>query len=379
VVRGLLHAVCNENQEARADLFKGLKLAEEPKDTLQQVCNDIIEYVPQENAYSLLEAISHEYILPSWVLESIIEHYTQKDLLAQAAAIAQRHVDEEPYNVGYWHCLGQVYRSLGLYEKALWAFEYALLIDEEDFSSQVSRFETFYQAERFEEAYEAFQPLREILESETVFRNLYAWTAYETGNYEEARNLYRDTVHEEPDNSEAWYGLGLVYLEGAMPDIASYYPSGAITNDNKLEAAVYCLEKAVKLQPDEQTYRMVLAEAYQEIGDIVKSNDQYLELSRKYPLDSEVWTDWAHMLLVEDNLEGAAMVIESALKYLPGNAHILYSHAAVCYLSGKQQMGRESLQEALIENYAEHAAMYKFAPQLQQMESITQLIEKFAP
>lgn len=286
LMQGLLHASCNENPAARDSFLRAIELAENRQEMISQVCNDLIQFGFREQAVPLLEEISETDSLDPWVLDSVVHYYLEKDLPANAAELVQRHIDADPYNGAYWNTIGQIYRHLGLNEKAIWAFDFSLAIEENDLTAILNKFETQYDTGDFHGARQTYNAVDKGLELGQPYNNMFAWTLYETGSVKEARNMYRETVNEDPEDAEAWYGMALTYMRDAEenPEIA---PAA------NLRAALLCLQKAVLLQPEEKQYRMLQAEALGLDRLIMESNEVYVDLSKRFPLDPEIWTEWA--------------------------------------------------------------------------------------
>jgi len=372
LMQGLLHTSCNEKSEARDSFLKAIELSEIRQDMINQICNDLIHFGFRDQAVPLLEEISENDSLNPWVLESVVDYYLEKELPSNAAELVQRHIDADPYNGAYWNTLGQVYRQLGLYEKSVWAFDFCLAIDEDDLTAALNKFEVQFETGDFFAARETFRSVEKDLLLEQPYTNMFAWTLYETGFVKEARNLYRKTVNEDPEDAEAWYGLALTYMRDAEENPATAPAAN-------LRAALLCLQKAVLLQPEEQQYRMIQAEALGMDGLVAESNEVYIDLSKRFPLDPHVWTEWAWMLRNNEKNEAAALVLEKSLEHIAGNPELLYLYAAACFRNHQPGQAIEALEQALNENFAEHQTLFNFAPELRQAPAVQMLIARFAP
>jgi hypothetical protein len=71
--------------------------------------------------------------------------------------------------------------------------------------------------------------------------------------------------------------------------------------------------------------------------------------------------------------------VNIGLIQIPGDPKLLYLSAAIHYLGGRTQSAFEALQTALALNYMEHEEMFKFAPELRHVGSISDLIARYAP
>ena len=82
-----------------------------------------------------IEALQHCIRLkPDWreAYDELIQCYIVVDTFQLGITYFQQQIDTEPYNLEAWYALGQLYEYCGLYEYAVKAYEYALLIEKEE-------------------------------------------------------------------------------------------------------------------------------------------------------------------------------------------------------------------------------------------------------
>lgn len=362
LLEGLLHSVCKERKEAMMAFGEALEHAENRQEMLGRISEELLRSGNRDQAVPFLEELLAGDLLPPVILEELLGHYLDLELTDKAAVIAEKHVDSDPYNGDYWVQLGHVYRHAGLNEKAVWAFDYALLINESDYSALCRKFETQYDAEDYTGAHETYQELAAHFTPEEVFQGMYAWVLYETGRLQEAQHLYIELVRGNTEDAESWYGLGL-----------TYHFSG------DLNMGIHCLTRAVHLAPEDMDYGLSLAECLFEAGDTDGSNAEFARLAAIHPCESEIWCSWVGMLHESHDQDAASMVIRCALENLPEHPRLMYLNAAVQFLGGRTKAALLTLQDALLLNYQEHHEMFKFAPELKQSGIISDLIARYAP
>lgn len=361
VLEGLLFTLRKDRIRAQRAFTEALEHAENRQEMLGRISEELLRNGDRDLAVPFLEELLSTNTLPAVVLEELLTHYLDLELNEKALNLAQKHVDHEPYNGDYWVQLGNVYRQIGLDEKAVWAFDYAILINEGDYSAWCRKFETQYDVEDYSGAYDTYRQLLQHFNPEDVFQGMYAWVLYETGRLEEAQSIYTDLVRNNTEDAESWYGLGLTYQF-----------SGDAT------MGVHCLTRAVQLSDEDLDYGLSLADCLFEAGYPERSSREYARLSAMYPEDSTLWCSWATMLHESHDLKAAMEVINMALQQLPDDFRLWYISAAVHYLGGRNVAAMEALQYALALNYKEHEEMFKFAPELRQVGTIHEMIARYA-
>ncbi len=362
LLEGLLFTARKDKKRALIAFGTALNQAENRQEMLGRISEELLRNGDREQAIPFLEELLKDSILPPVVLDELVTYYLETDETEKALKVAQRHVDGEPYSGDYWLQLGNVFRHVGLNEKAVWAYDYAILIHEADYSAWCRKFETQYDAEDYAGAYETYQQLRVHFSPEDVFQGMYAWVLYETGRLEEAQHIYTELVRSNSEDAESWYGLGLTYQ---------------FSGDAMM--GVHCLTRAVHLSEEDLDYGLSLAECLFEAGFPKRSNQEYSRLAAIFPEDTELWCAWAKMLHDAHDFIGAMDVVHIGLIQIPEDPRLLYLSAAIHYLGGRTKAAFDSLQSALILNYMEHEEMFKFAPELRQVGSISDLIARHAP
>lgn len=361
LLEGLLFTLRKERKSARLSFAEALEHAENRQEMLGRISEELLRNGDRDLAVPFLEELLSTNTLPPVVLEELLMYYLDVNQNEKALDVAGKHIDLEPYNSDYWVQLGNVYRQIGLDEKAIWAFDYAILINEGDYSAWCRKFETQYDIEDYYGAYETYRELLQHFNPEDVFQGMYAWVLYETGRLEEAQKIYTELVRNNMEDAESWYGLGLTYQF-----------SGNTT------MGVHCLSRAVQLSAEDLDYGLSLADCLFDAGYPERSNAEYERLSALYPEDSELWCSWATMLHESHDLKAAMDIINIALQQLPDDFRLWYFSAAVHYLGGRNSAAMEALQYALALNYREHEEMFKFAPELRQVGTINEMIARYA-
>src|SRR3546814_10786934 len=70
---------------------------------------------------------------------------------------SQKYIDEEPYSYAAWYNLGNAFNKLGRFEKAIDAYDYAILVRDNFAAAYCNKGNALMNLERFQEAIHVFR------------------------------------------------------------------------------------------------------------------------------------------------------------------------------------------------------------------------------
>ncbi len=164
-------------------------------------------------------------------LYNIIYCYDMDEKHAEAVTFLLDYIELNPYCEIAWHQLGRQYMMLKEYEKALEAFDYAVIIDESFIGGYVEKAKTLEVLERYEEAIENYLVTLE-LDDPTAFVYLKVGDCYrKLTQYKKASEFYKKAVIEDPLLDKAWLELADIYSEEEDFSKALYYIKKVLSID----------------------------------------------------------------------------------------------------------------------------------------------------
>lgn len=182
----------------------------------------------------------------------------QSDKVEDAVNYLKSFVEEHPYCTEGWHCLGNLYRELGLLEQAIDAYEYAIAIDKSNFLAYSDLSATFEFMNKPAEAVSALLRARDYVDNRSILYRLVATIYMRAENVDLALGYYRKSVEENPDDADSLAALALAY---------------AVIDD--VNSAMPLLRKALRLAPESAEVLFAAASIYDGIGNFDAASDYF--------------------------------------------------------------------------------------------------------
>ena len=89
--------------------------------------------------------------------EELCYHHDMQYEIEKAFTVCKELLDCNPYNIDYWYILGRLYSITKEYDKAIEAYEFALVCDDSDIEIKILKTFCFYMKENFEKAVESYK------------------------------------------------------------------------------------------------------------------------------------------------------------------------------------------------------------------------------
>jgi len=269
-------------------------------------------------------------------------------------------IDKNPYSEVAWHQLGRQYFIIKDYEKAVWAFDYATLIDETFLGAYLEKAKALEKLKNYEEAIACYAITME-LDDVTSFALLRVGKCYERlGNVELALQYYLKTVHEDPLLDKAWIAITDFYVRQKNYQKALYYVNKAIGIDG--ENNLYwkrfgAINQALNLHEEaELGYRKAF-----ECGDI--NLDTFI-----------LWSDTLQYL---GEYDSAIEILLQSCELFPEEYQIEYRLAGLNYLVKQTKKGNFHLNNGLRLNLANQTLFEENFPTIWIKKSVQNIINKY--
>jgi tetratricopeptide (TPR) repeat protein len=229
-------------------------------------------------------------------------------------------LDKNPYCEVAWHQLGKQYFELKNLEKALTAFDFAIISDDTFVGAYLERGKVLEKLNRYEEAIENYS-ITLKLDDPTSFALLRIGGCYEKLNKNDlAVQYYYKTVHEDPLLDKGWIAITKFY-----------------NRKKNYQKALYYINKAINIDAENVIYWKL----YSQINHLLNF---YEEAERGFKKTLELGN---YELIKLGELEAAIYNFEQAVEFYPENAELEYRLAGLYFALNENDKGTFHLKNGI--------------------------------
>jgi len=269
-------------------------------------------------------------------------------------------LDKHPYNNSAWFNLGAAYNRLGLFEKAIEAYDYVIAIKEDFAPAYFNKANSLANQNQLKDAIACYEETFKHEKPEAI-TYCYIGECYEKlKNFEQALVNYNRAVNIDPNLSDAWIGIGIV-----------------LDQQDKLTEGIHYLKKAIEIDKENADYWYVIGDAYQKLGFIEEAENAYKKVIEIDPSLEAIWLDYSNFVFAQGEKEKAIEILADGIKHHPDNAELFYRMAACLLWVGKKQEALTYLQSALQLDYKKHKEIFKFLPELRKNRTVIDMIKSY--
>ena len=249
----------------------------------------------------------------------------------EAIEYLKKYIEKDPYSEIAWHQLGRQHYIIYDYQKALEAFEYSILIDEEFIGAHLEKAKTLEELGHYKEAIAFYHKTME-LDTPTSFAYLRIGKCYEKlKSVKDAIDFYNKTVSEDPLLDKGWLALTDIYISRKNYHKALFYINKALSIDeennlywhkfaeinlklNLFEEAARAYYKCIGLEDDRLEVYLALADVLHFLGEFHEAIVVLLDARETYKDGAEITYRLAGLhFLIQKESEGL-FFFEKALK-----------------------------------------------------------------
>ena len=205
------------------------------------------------HAIKVLKAMLREEPKDDHLLYMLAANFDMDNKDEKSTEWFRTYLDQYPYSETGWYHLGAALFRLESFDKALEAFEYALLIDEK---FTAAHFDTGRILEELRQYPESIKSYKNALKSEQN-----GYTFYRLGicyqlnsQIPEATEALKLAIKQDEDLDEAWIELAIIYGEG-----------------QRLFEAIEHVKKALSLDPENPDYYLIAYDLYHRLGLFIEA------------------------------------------------------------------------------------------------------------
>jgi tetratricopeptide (TPR) repeat protein len=291
-------------------------------------------------------------------LYNVIYCFDFLDQNVEAIVYLENFIDKNPYSEVAWHQLGRQFYALKDYEKAVWAFDYACLIDEGFLGAFLEKAKSLEKLKRYQEAIDCYNITIE-LDDPTSFAYLRIGKCYENlGNNEQALNFYLKTVHEDPLLDKAWLA------------ITDFY----ITQKN-YQKSLYYINKAIGIDGENSLYWRRYANINQYLNFFEEAEEGYRKAFENGDIELDNFLCWSDVLYVLGEVSAALEILNQAKDLYPNESEIQYRLVGLYYNIDEEFNAVEALNLAIITDFNKNYILKDLFPHVWESENVQKIIK----
>jgi len=168
----------------------------------------------------------------------------------ESIRLHQAIIEEYPYSELAWFNLAAAYQGIKLYEKAIDAYQYAVVIDEKFDYAYRNMGDAYIRMRKYKDAIEVLEKVLELTRPEEVIYEAIGHCYHRLGKFAQARFNYRKAWHMSPQDSKLNYKIALTYI-----------------NEEQWESAVKQLEIAMRINRNAPEYNLAMGECMLNLGN----------------------------------------------------------------------------------------------------------------
>ena len=269
-------------------------------------------------------------------------------------------IDDYPYNELAWFNLAAAYQGLKLYEKAIDAYQYALVIDEKFDYAYRNIGDAYIRLRKYKEAIEALEKVLELSKPEEVIYEAIGHCYDRMKNFAQARFHYRKASHLNPEDSKLLYKIACTYF-----------------NEGQWQSAVKQLESALKIHKMQAEYNLLMGECKLQLNEF-KEAVQYLSTAvRIRPKNVSGWEALIRCLYTAEYYPEARQQTLAALSHTNNKPVFFYYMSAILFAMNKSKDALLHLEKGLSSTPKHVKKFIQLNPSILQNQQVVELIAQY--
>ena len=265
--------------------------------------------------------------------------------------------NKTPYCEIAWYQLGLFYNKSKDYKKAIWALDYAILIDNSFTAGFHEKARSLTKLGETKKALNTYLLTIEIQEPSGYTYLKIALCHKELSQYKQAIRYLTKATHEDPQLSEAWMEMGL-----------------CLDEINSTEEGLYYIEKAISLNPDDLEYIYIQTKIYKKIGLIIETDLGYKKLIDLGCNSPTIWIEYADLMKDMNEIKDAISILKQSLIQNKKNPELLFKLGAFLFIDKQIPLSKKYLQQAYSIKQGSLTELYLQMTILSENEEFKQII-----
>ena len=242
----------------------------------------------------------------------------------------QQIIDDFPYNEIAWFNLAAAYQGLKLYEKAIDAYQYAIVIEEKFDYAYRNMGDAYLRLRKYNEAIEALEKVLQLSRPEDVIYEAIGHCYHRMGNYAQAIFNYKKATHLNPEDSRLHYKVAVTYML-----------------EKQWNYAIKHLENAMRVYRNIPDYNLAMGECMLNLKRIKDAIQYFGNVVRTKPKSQAGWEALISCLIKADFMEEASEQCVTAMNVTVNKPIFIFYYSATLFYLGKSKEGLLQLEKAM--------------------------------
>lgn len=293
-------------------------------------------------------------------LYNVVYCFDFLDQNKEAIVYLNTFIDKNPYSEVAWHQLGRQYYAVKDYNKSVWAFEYATLIDENFLGAYLEKAKAYEKLKKYRDAIECYTKTME-LDDATSFALLRVAKCFEKlGLNSSALEYYKKTVHEDPLLDKAWIAITDFYIR-----------------QKDYHKAMFYVNKAIGIDSENKYYWKRFANINRFLDLFEEAEYGYRRAFELGDSTIETYIYWADSLKYLGDYKIAIEALLLGIENHPEHYQIEYRLAGLYYTLNQTKKAKFHLVNALKSNFKNQTIIKNSFPLVWDKKSVQKIIKNF--
>ncbi len=272
----------------------------------------------------------------------------------------QKIIDESPYNEIAWFNLGTAYQGLKLYEKAIDAYQFAIVIEEKFDYAYRNMGDAYLRLRKYKEAIEVLEKVLELSRPEDVIYEALGHCYHKLKNTALARFNYKKAVHLNSEDARLHYKVANTYML-----------------DGQWQKAIKHLEDALRLNRNTREFNLAMGECKTQLGLFKEAITYFGSVVLNRPTNVSGWSALLQCLIRAKMLDQANERCLVALHQTSRKPVIIYLYTAILFAQKKNKEALIQLENAMIADPKHLKTLLEINPNILQNSQVLDIVARY--
>ncbi|SDS30178.1 Tetratricopeptide repeat-containing protein [Formosa sp. Hel1_31_208] len=292
-------------------------------------------------------------------LYNVIYCYDFLDENQDAIMFLNGYVDKNPYCEVAWHQLGRQYFTIKEYDKALAAFDFAIISDDNFVGAYLEKGKVLEKKKMHLEAIENYK-ITLALDEPTSFALLRIGHCYDKlGKDDLAVQYFYKTVHEDPLLDKGWIAITKFY-----------------NRKQNYQKALFYINKAINIDAENVIYWKLYAQINHRLNFLEEAERGYKKTLDLGNYELQTWLSRADILIALGEFEASVINLIQAAEFYPETAEIEFRLAGLHFTLHESSKGHYHLKNALVLNHEYDFILEELFPNVMLKPTVLQVISE---